>query len=165
MPKDDQNELFVVVDKNDKVIGYKTRYECHHNKSLVHRGIGVVIFNAKGEVLLQKRSQKKDLYPGFYSISTGGHVTKGETYLQAAQRELYEEIGIRVWLTLRKKFIIKSEKETEIDTIFSSIYNGPFKVDADEVEEIQFLPKNKIKKLLKKMTPFAIKSLKELGIL
>ena len=84
MPKDDQKELFVVVDKNDRILGHRTRYDCHHDKSLIHRGIEIVIFNSKGEILLQKRSKKKDLYPGLYTVSTGGHVTKGESYRQSA---------------------------------------------------------------------------------
>lgn len=165
MPKDDKNEIFVVVDKDDNILGYKTRYECHHNKNLIHRGIGVVIFNNRGEVLLQKRSKYKDLFPGFYSISTGGHVGKGETYLQAAKRELKEEIGISTKLKFQAKFIINSERETEMDTVYSAIHNGPFKLDLDEVEKAEFYFTEEIKKIINKLTPFALKGLKELNII
>ncbi len=163
MPLDDQKELFIVVDKDDKIIGYRTRYECHRNKNLIHRGIGVVIFNSKGKVLMQKRSRKKDLFPGYYSISTGGHVTKGESYRQAAQRELFEEIGVKTRLKLKTKFIIRGERETEIDTIYSAIHNGPFRLDKSEVERIEFYSPQQIKKMMQKLTPFAIKSLKALS--
>src|SRR3990167_6566288 len=119
MPKDDMNELFVVVDQDDNIIGYKTRHECHHNKNLIHRGIGVVIFDMKGNVLLQIRSKQKDLFPGCMSISTGGHVGKGESYLQAAERELHEELGIKAKLEEQTKFLITGKNETEMDTIFT----------------------------------------------
>ena len=165
MPKDDQKELFVVVDKEDKIIDYKTRYECHHDKKLIHRGIGVVIFNHKGEILLQKRSPKKDLFPGFYTISCGGHVNKGETYLETAKRELKEELGIKANLKIHSRFLLESEKETEMDTIFTGVYNGPFKPDPDEVEKVEFLSTDEVKKMVHRLTPFAKKGLKELKIL
>lgn len=100
--KDKQDELFVVVDKKDRIIGYRTRYECHHNKNLIHRAIGVVVFNKKGQILMQKRSRFKDLNPGLFTISASGHVTKGQTYYRAAQRELEEELGIKIPLTREK---------------------------------------------------------------
>ena len=165
MPLDDQKELFIVVDENDKIIGYRTRSECHNDKSLIHRGIGVVVFNTEGKILLQKRSKQKDLFPGYYSISTGGHVTKGETYLQGAKRELFEEIGVKTRVQLKTKFIIRSERETEIDTIYSAIYNGSFKLDNSEVERVEFFSPFQIKKMMQKLTPFAIKSLKALNVL
>ncbi|OGK16242.1 hypothetical protein A2774_04630 [Candidatus Roizmanbacteria bacterium RIFCSPHIGHO2_01_FULL_39_12c] len=165
MPRDDQTELFVVVDKNDRIIGYKTRYECHHNNKLIHRGIGVILFNSADEILLQKRSRAKDLFPGYYSIATGGHVAKGETYLQAAKRELLEELGIRARLNLISKFIIKSERECEMNTIFKGVHNGPFKLDPDEVDKVEFFPKDRVRSLINKLTPFANKSLKTLQIL
>jgi len=162
---DEQNELFIVVDKNDKIIGYHTRYECHHNKQLIHRAIGVVVFNDKGQTLLQKRSKNKDTYPGFYTISTSGHVDKGETYKQAAQRELFEELGIHSSLTRRKKFITEMEVETEMDCVFTTLFNGPFYPNKDEIDKIKFVTKEQLKKMQKKLTPFATTSVKELGLL
>jgi len=98
---DNQDELFVVVDKNDKVVGYRTRKECHQNKTLIHRSVGMVISNAKGEILLQKRSLTKDLYPGFYSSSCSGHLKKGEDYQKAAEREIKEELGVARKLNIK----------------------------------------------------------------
>ncbi|MDP2632859.1 MAG: NUDIX domain-containing protein [Candidatus Curtissbacteria bacterium] len=160
---DDKNELFVVVDKNDKIIGYKTRGECHSNKNLMHRGAGVMIFNDKGEVLLQKRSRTKDLYPGYFTISSAGHVNKGESYEKTAKREMLEEIGIKTKITFYSKFLYEDEHETEMDTIYTATHNGPFKNDKNEVEYVQFIPKEKLLKMQKKLSPFAIKSFQELG--
>lgn len=57
---DDQKELFVVVDTDDHILEYRTRYDCHHDKTLIHRTAGVLIFDGD-RFLLQKRSDKKAL--------------------------------------------------------------------------------------------------------
>lgn len=165
MPKDDQKELFVVVDRNDNILNYKTRYECHHNKNLIHRAVGVIVFNKKGNILLQKRNVNKDLFPGFYTISTGGHVGKGESYEEAAKRELFEEIGIKTKLSYEKKFITETEAETEMNVVFSAYSDGPFNIDKDEIAEVAFFSHEEIKKMRKKLAPFAVKSLEKLKAL
>ena len=162
---DDQQELFIVVDKNDKIVDYKTRYECHHNKQLIHRAIGIVVLNNKGQVLLQKRSKNKDTYPGFYTISTSGHVDKGETYKQTAQRELFEELGIHSPLTRKARFLIEMEVETEMDCLFTTSHNGPFFHNKQEIDAVKFVTINELQKMQSKLTPFAIASLKKLSLL
>ena len=162
---DDQKELFVVVDKDDNIVDYRIRYDCHHDKSLIHRSIGVVLFNDKGEILLQKRSMLKDTHPGFYTLSVSGHVTKGQTYEEAALREMQEEIGIQTELTFAVKFLSELEIETEMDMIFTGKHNGPFRIAKDEVDEVQFFSKEEIMKMHAKLTPAAKHVLRELKIL
>ncbi|MDP7586167.1 MAG: NUDIX domain-containing protein, partial [Verrucomicrobiota bacterium] len=79
-------EIFDVVDANDQVIGQKTRSEVHR-LGLRHRAIHLLVFNAEGELFLQKRSTKKDCFPGTWDSSVSGHVDAGETYDACAQRE------------------------------------------------------------------------------
>ncbi len=74
MITDNQNEIFDVVDEEDKVIGRATRGEVHQNKRLIHRSVGVVIFNSRGEIFLQQRSKTKDTDPLKWTISCTGHV-------------------------------------------------------------------------------------------
>lgn len=162
---DKQHELFVVVDMHDRIIGYRTRYDCHHNKQLIHRAIGVIIFNDKGQILLQKRSKFKDLNPGMYTLSASGHVSKRETYKQAAQRELQEELGIKLPLKREKKFLLKIIQETEMDCLFSAKSNGPFYPNKDEVESVEFVALDQLPNKLARLTPFALLSLKELNLL
>lgn len=162
---DDQKELFIVVDKGDNIIDYRTRYDCHHDKSLVHRSIGVVIFNDQREILLQKRSMLKDTHPGLYTISVSGHVTKGQSYEEAAMREMQEEIGIQTELAYATKFLSELEIETEIDMIFTGEHNGPFQIAKDEVEMVQFFSKKEVAKMQDKLTPAAQRALRELKIL
>ena len=71
---DNQEELFDVVDEKDEIIGLAKRGEVHLNPRLMHRSVGVVVFNKKGEIFLQKRSISKDVDPGKWTISCSGHV-------------------------------------------------------------------------------------------
>lgn len=86
-------ELFDVVDENDAVTGRTTRAEVHQ-RGLRHRAVHVLVFNKRGDVLLQQRSALKDVHPGVWDSSVAGHLDAGESYEAAAVRELEEEMGI-----------------------------------------------------------------------
>lgn len=162
--KDNQDELFVIVDEKDKIIGYRSRYNCHHNPSLIHRSANVVLCNRKGQILLQKRSMQKDTYPGKYTISTSGHVGKGESYLQAAQRELKEELGVSVPnLTLTEVFISYMPNETEMVALLKGSHEGPFVFPEDEVEKVEFVSSSLLYSYRDKLTPNGYQSLYRLG--
>jgi isopentenyl-diphosphate Delta-isomerase len=137
---DDQNEMFIVVDQNDRVLGYRKRSECHHDKTLIHRSVGVLIYDDQGRLLLQKRSLTKDTDAGKWGISAAGHVRKGQTYRQAIERELKEELGVKLPLKKVKKRILATEKETEIGQLYEAHSNGPFQPDTTEVDRIEFFP-------------------------
>ncbi len=87
------DEIFDVVDAEDRVIRQATRKEVHAEQ-LWHRATHVLVFNAAGKVFLQKRSMSKDSSPGRWDSSCSGHLDTGEDYRTAAVRELFEEIGI-----------------------------------------------------------------------
>ena len=132
---------------------------------MIHRAVGIVISNDKGEILLKKRSRLKDTHPGKYTISTSGHVTKGQSYEAAAMRELQEEIGIQAKLTLEQKFLIETEIETEMWALFIGRHNGPFAIAKDEVDEVQFVRKDQISAMRDKLTPAAIQALEKFELL
>lgn len=67
-----------------------------HEKGLWHRAAHVWFINSFDEILLQKRSAAKDSYPGLYDVSAAGHLSAGDTSLAGAQREIEEELGIKV---------------------------------------------------------------------
>ena len=166
---DNQDELFIVVDRDDNILGYKTRYECHHDKSLIHRSIGLLIFDKNGRVLLQQRSLSKDTRPGYWSDSVGGHVMRGESYEEAGQREMKEELGIDISVKFQSKFVLSYPYETEMSVLFTGIYGGPFHPDIQEVQRVKFISKNELpRKLLSgevKLTEFAQEGLKRVGFL
>ena len=84
-------ELLPVVNRQDQELGLEHRSRIHE-LNLMHRTVHVLVFDHKGRVYLQLRSQEKDTYPGFWTSSASGHVEPGETYLYAAYRELREEL-------------------------------------------------------------------------
>jgi isopentenyl-diphosphate delta-isomerase type 1 len=142
-------EYFDIVDEKDNVIGKATRQECHADTSLIHRVVMILIFNSKGELLLQKRSKNMDMYPKKWTISVGGHVGSGEDYDTSAQRELKEEIGIKTDLKKLFSFLFKGEQETEICTVYKGTHGGPFKIDKQEVDEVKFFKTSELRGLLK----------------
>ena len=135
---DDQGELFDIVDKQDRVIGQATRQHAHHDPSFIHRAVGVLIFNTKKQLLMQKRSKTKDTFPGYWVFSVGGHVHSGDTYDNTVKREMAEELGTSFPITPFKKFIEPSDGETEFWSMYVGVHNGPFpnfnKTEADEVQ-------------------------------
>jgi isopentenyl-diphosphate delta-isomerase type 1 len=163
--KDMQDEQFIVVNEKDEIIGYKTRYECHHDKSLIHRAINIAIFNKEGKLVMQKRSTQKDLYPGYYALSSTGHVSKGETYEEAAQRELKEEMGVsHIDLKRKATFLVSAPDETEMVTLFTGIYDGEYSYPSDEVESLSYFSPQEISHL-KHITPCSTQSLKIMKII
>ncbi len=176
MITDNQNEIFDVVNEKDNVIRQAKRGEVHKNKDLVHRSIGVAVFNSKGELYLQQRSATKDTDPLCWTISCSGHVgydpsTWKESmrppsrclnrllpsevslslYEETAHRELEEELGIRN-LKLEKiaKYICRAPNETEIQMLFKTISDGPFKLHPQEIAQGKFFTRKELKSLLHK---------------
>jgi len=158
--KDVQSELFIVVNLEDEIIGYKTRFECHHDKTLIHRAIDVILFTKEGKIAMQKRSDQKDLFAGYYCATATGHVSKGESYEKAAYRELKEEMGVGgVHLEKKGTFIVYDQKETEMITLFTGVYEGVFTFPKDEVESIHSYSQDEMQKL-SPLTPSSLASLK-----
>ena len=131
------DELFDVVDEEDRVIGVKPRREVHR-LGLRHRAIHVLIFNRHGELFLQKRSMLKDAHPGLLSTSCAGHLDSGEDYDQAAPREMAEELGIspETIPTLTPLFKLPPSKATgmEFVRVDRAELDGPFQLNPAEVE-------------------------------
>ena len=91
---DNSEELFPVVADDGSVIGSATRGECHSGSRLLHPVVHLHVFNSKGEVFLQRRPEWKDIQPGKWDTSVGGHIDYGETPEQALIREVREELGM-----------------------------------------------------------------------
>ena len=133
-------ELFDVVDESDRVLRAEPRDIVHVN-NLLHRAVHMWIFNAQGDLLLQKRSIWKDRNPGRWDSSAAGHVDSGETYPEAARRELREELGIDP-PRLERIGRLTPCKQTgwEFIEVFRGVHDGPFVAAALEVETVAFFP-------------------------
>ena len=88
------DEKLIIVDEHDNVLGYKSKAEAHEGSGILHRAFSLFIFNDKRELLIQQRSQKKPLWPLYWSNSVCSHPRKGEDYKSAVNRRLQEELGI-----------------------------------------------------------------------
>ncbi|HEY4415579.1 MAG TPA: NUDIX domain-containing protein [Verrucomicrobiae bacterium] len=128
-------EIFDIVNERDEVIGQSPRKEVHA-RGLWHRAVHVLVFNARGEVFLQKRSMLKDTAKGKWDSSSSGHVDTGEDYDPCAVRELREEIGLVVTQPLKRLFKLDARKETgwEFCWIYYCENEGPFVLHPEEIE-------------------------------
>jgi isopentenyldiphosphate isomerase len=128
-------EIFDVVNERDEVIGRETRREVHR-LGLRHRAVHVLVFNAAGQVFLQKRSMTKDRQPGLWDSSASGHVDSGEAYDACAMRELREEIGLQVAACPARLFKLAASEETDQEHVW--VYRceaeGPFVLHPEEIE-------------------------------
>ncbi|MBD3362647.1 NUDIX domain-containing protein [Candidatus Dojkabacteria bacterium] len=160
-------ETLIVVDKNDKIIDFQPRSICHNpSKLLLHREVHICLLNKKGEFLIQKRSTNKKTFPGMYTNSPTGHVEKGETYEEAALKEVKEELGIKdIELHFTKKFITNTPQNRAYISIFTGIHNGPFMISRKEVDEVKFYNKESIKSIANKLTPACKKCLRTLNLI
>lgn len=89
-------ELLDIVDEKGNPTGKTVDRETAHAEGIRHRSSHVWIVREKeGElqILLQKRSEEKDSYPGCYDISSAGHIPAGVDFIPSAIRELKEELG------------------------------------------------------------------------
>lgn len=128
-------EIFDVCNEHDEVIGQNTRPEVHR-LGLRHRAVHVLVFNSRGEVFLQKRSMKKDTFPGAWDSSAAGHLDSGEDYDQCAVREMREELGIVAEKTPERLFKIAARAETGQEHVWVYKYqcDGPFCLHPEEIE-------------------------------
>src|SRR5262252_6710780 len=128
-------EIFDVVNELDEVIGRRPRSEVHR-LGLRHRAVHVLVFNARGEVFLQKRSVSKDRQPGAWDSSASGHLDTGEEYDACAVRELREEIGLRLERAPQRLFKVEARAETGQEFVWAYCCEaeGPFTLDPVEIE-------------------------------
>ena len=152
-------EYLDIVDENGKPTGKTVSREEAHAKGIMHRTAHVWIVRPAGdgyEVLLQKRSEKKESYPGMYDTSSAGHITAGDEPLESALRELKEELGIDAspdQLSFAGTFRIRYEKEfhgrifrdNEFTTVF--VYHGALgslTLQESEVSEVRWFSLNAV---------------------
>lgn len=142
-------EIFDVVNERDEVIGRNTRSEVHR-LGLRHRAVHVLVYNSKGEIFLQKRSQTKDTFPGAWDSSAAGHLDCGEDYDACAVREMREELGIEAQGP-RRLFRIEACEATGMEHVWVYRYDcdGPFTLHPDEIERGEWFARDHVSKWMR----------------
>lgn len=134
-------EIFDVVDEADRVVGQAPR-SVVHARGWRHRAVHVWVFNANGEVFLQKRSRTKDMSPGLWDSSASGHLHAGEGYEAAAGRELGEELGLHLPAPPERWLRLPATEETgwEFCRVYRTRAEGPFVLHPEEIETGAWVP-------------------------
>lgn len=150
--------LDILDDKGNKT-GESKSYEEAHEKGFIHRTVHVWILNSKKELLIQKRAMNRRAHPGHWDISAAGHISAGQTSLEAAQREVEEELGIKIPES-KFEYLFTGESHsvlnngTYVNNEFQDVYIVPTDLDLStiklekdgEVEEVRFLSIDEFKK-------------------
>ena len=148
--QDNNKEKFPIVDEEGRVIGAATRGECHSGSKLLHPVVHPVVhlhvFNSRGEVYLQKRPEWKDIQPGKWDTSVGGHIDYGETPEQALVREVGEELGITDFVPERVgMYVFESRRERELVYVHRTTYDGPVHPSDEELDGGRFWTMDEIR--------------------
>ncbi|PIZ59321.1 hypothetical protein COY20_02005 [Candidatus Shapirobacteria bacterium CG_4_10_14_0_2_um_filter_40_12] len=142
---DRKNEFLCEVDKNDNLIGPVTREECHNEtRKPWHRSTHAYLFDENGNLYLSQRSFSKDTAAGQWTVSAGGHVKFGTTPEATINKELEEELGVKVNLELIDKLIIDYGSEREVLYIFAGITGDKPRFNPNEVNQIKLFDFNTI---------------------
>ncbi len=142
-PAHTAGELVVLVDKLDNVTGYKDRYNLGSNDRM--RIVVVWLHDGKGNALIHKRAAGKKVGGGLWENAAGGGVAKGETYEQAAYKELSEELGIEaVKLTFVDKTQFTSHNGPKMCAWFEGVIDAKIELKPDEreVQEVKWTNAN-----------------------
>ncbi|MBD3225369.1 MAG: isopentenyl-diphosphate Delta-isomerase [Caldithrix sp.] len=157
------DELLILVDEQDNELGWETKEKCHNGKGILHRAFSIFIFNEKNELLLQKRSGSKRLWPLFWSNTCCSHPRKGETYEIASIRRLKEELGINTKLYYIFQFQYEADfkdkgAENELCSVYIGKTNQRPEINENEIAEWQYIKPeeldNKIQQQPERFTPW-----------
>ena len=158
-------EYLDILDENGNATGEVKSREEVHQKGLWHKAVHVWFVNENNEILLQLRSKTKETHPGFWDISAAGHAIAGDDSLMAAEREIFEEIGVTISGNqliflgqIKKSNLLKNG--TYINNQFDDIYLvrtnlkiTDFKFNDGEVEKVEYVPVETLKEWVRDQKP------------
>lgn len=147
-----------VVDDHNRFVRWEARRVIHEQR-LVHRSVHVLLWDSQARLLVQRRHADKQTYPRSWDVSCAGHVEESDyvrdpdddldaVYAAVAARELEEELGVRAPLTLLGRFAPEPGVHYEQLHLFEARSDGPFVLQAEEVEEHRLLTRAETAALL-----------------
>lgn len=153
-------EILVLVDELDNIKGFDTKENCHLGNGKLHRGFVIFLFDENNRILIQKRSDQKLIYNGFWDVSVASHPLKKqdkiETYEEAGKRRLGEELGIYEDVPLKRvlDYVYHAPfgkySEKEFCVLLVGEYNGEIKPNPNEIADYKYLDIRDLNKEIKK---------------
>ncbi|MEH0835282.1 NUDIX hydrolase YfcD [Pectobacterium cacticida] len=148
-----------IVNENNEVIAQASRQQMRA-QTLRHRATYIVVHDGMGKILVQRRTETKDFYPGWLDATAGGVVQSGEQMLESARREAEEELGIAgVPFAEHGLFYYEGENCRVWGGLFSCVTHGPFALQEEEIEEVSWLTPQEITARCDEFTPDSLKAL------
>jgi len=136
--------LIDAVSGNDVPVGVIARAEVfqrHANFRVAHD----LIFNSSGELLIQELARTRLRHPGYWGSSVAAYLFVGESYREAAERRLTEELGVpALYLDFVGKISMNDDGSQKFIGIFTGVYDGPFTPDKEQIGDLEFLPLKQI---------------------
>ena len=138
------SDPLILVDEADRSVGFLSKALCHEGRGVLHRAFSLLIFNARGELLLQQRSAAKRLWPLYWSNSCCSHPRGEESLESATQRRLYEELGVRCPLQFLFKFQYQAQfdatgAENELCSVYVGKTSQPIRANSDEIHDWRWI--------------------------
>lgn len=135
-----EDEMLILVDESDRVVGHLSKGACHDGEGVLHRAFSLFVFNRDGELLLQQRSPGKRLWPLYWSNSCCSHPREGETMGGAVRRRLQQELGLESDLQFLYKFQYQASfedigSENEMCWVYIGVTSDEARPNPNEVED------------------------------
>jgi isopentenyl-diphosphate delta-isomerase len=132
------SEALILVDADDRSVGELSKTLCHQGSGVLHRAFSLLIFNGRGELLIQQRAPSKRLWPTFWSNSCCSHPRSGESMEAATHRRLHEELGLRCPLQFLFKFQYQAQfdatgAENELCSVFIGRSTDAVRINGEEI--------------------------------
>jgi isopentenyl-diphosphate Delta-isomerase len=132
------SDALILVDEADCEVGFLSKAVCHEGQGVLHRAFSLLIFNDRGELLLQQRAASKRLWPLYWSNSCCSHPRRGETMEAAIKRRLFEELGLNCPLHFLFKFQYQAQfgasgAEHELCSVFIARCAEELRINRDEI--------------------------------
>ncbi|CAI0798929.1 NUDIX hydrolase YfcD [Serratia sp. T13T92] len=148
-----------IVNEQNEVVAQSSRQQMRAQR-LRHRATYIVVHDGMGKILVQRRTDTKDFYPGWMDATAGGVVQSGENVLDSARREAEEELGIAgIPFAEHGLFYFEEEQCRIWGALFSCVANGPFALQEEEVAEVSWLTPEEITARCDEFTPDSLKAL------
>ena len=139
------SDALILVDEADRRLGQLSKEACHEGRGVLHRAFSLLIFNGRGELLVQQRAPSKRLWPLYWSNSCCSHPRSTESMAAATRRRLNEELGIGCTLEFLFKFQYHAQfdetgAEHELCSVFIGRCDGSVEVNREEIHDWRWMP-------------------------